>query len=168
MKIYTKTGDEGVTSLFSGQRVPKDSQRVEAYGSVDELDSVLGLARAFCRHADVVANVYDIQKLLWRVMAEVASCGEQKSSLTNLDVEAVEQTIDKFAAKLPPLNHFIIPGGCRGSAFLDLARTTARRAERQLWRLHRQEPINEQVLILINRLSDLCFTLSRVENESEG
>lgn len=165
MKIYTKTGDKGTTSLYTGERVPKDSVRVEAYGIIDEFDSALGLARAFCRNKDVSATIYDVQKLLWKIMAEVASVGEAKIQLSPVDVHNIEQVIDKFDAQLPPLTHFLIPGDHPGSAALDLARTVARRAERELWRLTRVESLNEHVLVIINRLSDLCFVLARIENE---
>jgi cob(I)alamin adenosyltransferase len=168
MKIYTKTGDKGTTSLYTGERVPKDSIRVEAYGIIDEFDSALGLSRAFCRNKDVCATIYDIQKLLWKIMAEVASVGEMKIQLSAADVQNVEQVIDKFDAQLPPLAHFLIPGDHPGSAALDMARTVARRAERELWRLAHVESLNDNVLIIINRLSDLCFVLARVENEIQG
>jgi cob(I)alamin adenosyltransferase len=165
MKIYTKTGDKGTTSLYTGERVAKDSDRVEAYGTVDELDSAFGLARTLCRNGEVVTVIYEVQKLLWLVMAEVASQGDQKSPITCEQVQFIEQRIDSFDAKLQPLTNFLIPGGCPGSAALDVARTVARRAERQLWRLNRLETLNEQVLVILNRISDLCFVLSRVENE---
>lgn len=162
MKIYTKTGDKGETSLYSGERIAKDSPRVEAYGTIDELDSALGLARALCGNEDVRAAVYNLQKLLWAVMAEVATIGGQ-ARVTAAEVAAVEAVIDRFDGALPPLTAFVVPGDTPGGAALDLARTVARRAERQLWRVARDEPVNDQVLILINRLSDLCFTLARAE-----
>lgn len=162
MKIYTKTGDKGETSLYSGERVPKESPRVEAYGTIDELDSALGMARALCGQEEVRAAVYDLQKLLWAVMAEVATIGGE-ARITAAEVAAAEQVIDRFDAGLPPLTAFVVPGDTPGSAALDLARTVARRAERQLWRVAREEPVGEHVLILVNRLSDLCFTLARAE-----
>ena len=164
MKIYTKTGDKGTTSLYSGERVEKDSIRVEAYGTIDELDSALGLARAFSETAEVREAVLAVQKLLWNVMAEAATLGGQPR-ITPQEVAAVEKTIDRWEADLPALTHFIIPGDTRGAAALDLARTVARRAERQLWKLARQEPVSETLLVLINRLSDLCFVLARGESE---
>ncbi len=164
MNIYTKTGDKGETSLYSGERVPKDSPRVEAYGTIDELDSALGLARALCTHDDVRAVLHDQQKLLWAAMAEVATLGGQPR-ITAAEVAAAEAAIDRFTAGLPPLAAFLIPGGTPGGAALDLARTVARRAERQLWRVARAEPVGEHVLVYINRLSDLLFTLGRAETE---
>jgi cob(I)alamin adenosyltransferase len=168
MKIYTKTGDKGTTALYSGQRVPKDSQRVEAYGTIDEFDSALGLARSLVKNAAVAAAILDVQKLLWQVMAEVASLEESKKPISAAEISAVEATIDKFDASLPPLTAFIIPGDTPGAAALDLARTVARRAERELWRLARQEPVSEPVMVLVNRLSDLCFILARAEKEGQG
>ncbi len=168
MKLYTKTGDKGETSLYTGQRVAKDSARVEAYGTIDEFDSTLGLARALCQNREVAAAVYDIQKLLVRAMAAVASVSDAGPQLGPDTVHAVETMIDQFDAKLAPLTQFLIPGGAPGAAALDVARTVARRAERHLWRLSREEMVDEQVLILLNRLSDLCFALSRAENELKG
>lgn len=165
MKIYTKTGDKGTTALYSGQRVPKDSQRVEAYGTIDELDSALGLARSLVKNAAVAEAILSVQKLLWQAMAEVASLNVSKKPITTAEISAIEATIDKFDANLPPLTHFVIPGDTPGAAALDLARTVARRAERELWRLARQEPVDEHVLVLVNRLSDLCFILARAETE---
>jgi cob(I)alamin adenosyltransferase len=162
MKIYTKTGDKGETSLYSGERVPKDSPRVEAYGTIDELDSALGLARALCANAAVRAAVHDLQNQLWAVMAEVATLGGEPR-ITAADVAAIEAVIDRFDADLPPLTSFIVPGDTPGGAALDLARTVARRAERQLWRVAREEPVGEHILVFINRLSDLCFILARAE-----
>jgi cob(I)alamin adenosyltransferase len=166
MKIYTKTGDKGETSLYSGERVPKDSPRVEAYGTIDELDSALGLARALCVNHDVRGTIHHLQQLLWAVMAESATLGGQPR-VTQAEIADLEKTIDKYAAALPPLTAFIIPGDTPGGAALDLARTVARRAERQLWRLARAEQLAEPVLVFVNRLSDLCFILARTENETK-
>lgn len=168
MKLYTKTGDRGETSLYTGERVAKDSIRVEAYGTIDEFDAALGLARALCQNKDVGAAIYEVQKLLSGAMAAVASTPGQTPGLAADTVQVVETMIDTFDARLAPLTHFLIPGGLPGAAALDVARTVARRAERQLWRLSRQESVDEQVLILVNRLSDLCFALARAENELKG
>lgn len=165
MKIYTKTGDKGSTSLYTGERIGKDSVRVEAYGTIDELDSSLGLARSLCQSSEVAEAIYQVQKLLPGTMAVVASIAEPMPTLGEGTVQSMEAMIDRFDAKLAPLTHFLIPGGKPGAAALDVARTVARRAERQLWRLSRQEAVDEQVLILLNRLSDLCFILARAENE---
>lgn len=165
MKIYTKTGDQGTTGLYTGQRIEKDSLRVEAYGNVDEINSALGMARAQVKNNEVRNTILELQKMLMqRVMSDLASIG--KDSYTSVkDVKWLEELIDSFTAQLAPLNHFVIPGDSLGAAALDIVRTTARRAERQVWRLSRQEKIDETVIVVLNRLSDLCFTLARVEAE---
>lgn len=165
MKIYTKTGDKGKTGLYTGQRIDKDSMRVEAYGSVDEINSALGMARALVKNEEVRNTILELQKLLMqRVMSDLASIGAVAYT-TEQDVARLEALIDAFTDRMPPLNHFIIPGNNVGAAALDVARTTTRRAERQLWRLSRQETIDGLLIVVLNRLSDLCFTLSRAETE---
>ncbi len=164
-KIYTKTGDKGTTSLFTGERVDKDSLRVETYGLIDEITSTLGIARAFCEKQEVKDVIYSLQKLLMSVMAQVASKEEQKYIIAE-NVTQIESLIDKFNGQLPLLTHFIIPGDTKGAAALDLARTVTRRAERQALRLAKAEPVASEILILLNRLSDLWFILSRVEMEN--
>jgi cob(I)alamin adenosyltransferase len=166
MKIYTKTGDKGMTGLYTGQRVAKDSLRVETYGTVDEVDTALGMARALCTNDAVKITIYDVQKVLWQTMAEIASEGADKVYITAENIAAIERLIDSYDATLPPLTAFVVPGDNPGSAALHVARTTARRAERQAIRLARQETVNENVLILLNRLSDLCFILSRAEDNA--
>lgn len=166
MKVYTKTGDTGTTGLYTGERVEKDSVRVEAYGSIDEVNSALGMARAWAMHEAVRNTLLDLQKLLMRVMADVASLGADSSRrVSEADITKLEVWIDEYSARLAPLTHFIIPGDTKAAAALDLARTTTRRAERNLWRLARREKIAEAALIVLNRVSDLCFVLSRVETE---
>jgi cob(I)alamin adenosyltransferase len=166
MKIYTKTGDKGTTGLYTGQRVDKDSLRVEAYGNVDEINSALGMARAQVHNAEVRGTILELQKLLMqKVMSDLASLDREVSYTTAADIAWLEGQIDSFTGKLAPLNHFIIPGDSLGAAALDVARTTTRRAERQVWRLSRQEKIDENLIVALNRLSDLCFTLSRIETE---
>ena len=165
MKIYTKTGDKGTTGLYTGQRVDKDSARVEAYGNVDEINSALGMARAWVKNPEVRETILELQKLLMqRVMSDLASDGAPAYT-TEKDVARLEELIDVFTQRLKPLNHFIIPGDTPGAAALDVARTTTRRAERQVWRLSRQEKIAEVIIVVLNRLSDLCFTLARAEVE---
>jgi cob(I)alamin adenosyltransferase len=166
MKIYTKTGDKGTTGLYTGQRVDKDSLRVEAYGNVDEINSALGMARAQVKNAEVRGTILELQKLLMqKVMSDLASLDREISYTTAADIAWLEGLIDSFTGKLAPLNHFIIPGDSLAAAALDVARTTTRRAERQVWRLSRQEKIDENLIVALNRLSDLCFTLSRIETE---
>ncbi len=165
MKIYTKTGDKGKTGLYTGQRIDKDSLRVEAYGNVDEINSALGMARALVKSEEVRNTILELQKLLMqRVMSDLASIGASAYT-TEQDVVRLEGLIDSFTDRMPPLNHFIVPGDNVGAAALDVVRTTTRRAERQLWRLSRQETIDGLLIVVLNRLSDLCFTLSRAETE---
>lgn len=163
MKVYTKTGDKGTTGLLTGERVEKDSLRVEAYGIVDEINSALGLARVWCNKTNNKKIIHSLQKVLMIIMADLASINLEESYITEEHVKQLEEFIDTLDAQLPPLNEFIIPGGNAGAAALDLARTTTRRGERQVIKLSKQEFVNEQVLIALNRLSDLCFMLSRDE-----
>ena len=161
----TRTGDKGTTGLYTGERVPKQSLRVEAYGTVDEISSALGLARAQVTREDVRETIFNVQKLLMSVMADIASLNLPEPYIKEEHVKLFEDTIDKFDSLLQPLGHFIIPGDTVGAAALDIARTTTRRAERCLLRLAENEPVNPNVLVCLNRLSDLCFILARVECE---
>ena len=163
--VYTRTGDKGTTGLYTGERVPKQSLRVEAYGTVDEITSALGLARAQATREDVKETILNVQKLLMSVMADIASLNLPEPYIKEEHVKLFESTIDKFDALLQPLNHFIIPGDTVAAAALDIARTTTPRAERCLLRLAETEEVNPNVLICLNRLSDLCFILGRVESE---
>lgn len=162
MGVYTKTGDKGTTGLLTGERVAKDSLRVDAYGNVDEISSALGMARAFCKNEFVIDTVLKLQKLNMLLMADLASVGGERY-ITAEHIQILEQTIDEIEGKLPPLSSFIIPGSTQGGAMLDLARTVARRAEREVLRLSKTETVNNHVLIVLNRLSDLCFVLMRLE-----
>lgn len=163
-KVYTRTGDRGKTSLYTGERVSKDSLRVEAYGSVDEADSVLGQARAFAVHENVKSTIYKLQKDLWMLMAGVASVGNEPN-IKPEDVTELERLIDSYTESLQPLDHFLVPGETKSESFLNAARSVVRRAERAMWRLNESEPVNEVDIRYLNRLSDLCFTLGRYESE---
>jgi cob(I)alamin adenosyltransferase len=163
--VYTRTGDKGYTSLFTGERVPKQSLRVEAYGDIDEVRSALGLARATVQRDDVKETVLKLQELLMSLMADAASINLQEPYIKPEQVTLLEQTIDKYDAMLAPLTHFITPGDNLGAAALDMARTITRRAERALLRVAENEEVNPSVLLCLNRLSDLCFILLRVETE---
>lgn len=163
--VYTRTGDKGTTGLYTGERVSKTSARVEAYGTLDEINSALGLARASVQRGDVRETILNVQKLLMSMMADVASLNLPQPYITEEHVKLFESTIDTFDGMLQPLSHFLIPGETLGAAALDIARTTTRRAERQLLRLAAEEAVNPQLLICVNRLSDLCFILGRVEIE---
>ena len=159
-KIYTKTGDDGSTGLGDGTRVPKDHPRVEAYGTVDELNSVIGMLLAEEVHAD-------IRKCLTRVQHELLDLGGELCipgfrAITPEHVTRLEQELDGFNAALPPLKEFILPGGSRAAAVCHLARTVCRRAERRTYTLHTHSPLSPQALEYLNRLSDLLFVLGRV------
>lgn len=175
MKIYTRTGDAGDTGLFGGQRVRKNSPRVEAYGCVDELNAVIGAARSFLEDAEVDAVLAQVQESLFVVGSDLATPfqegGRSAAVVPRITPECVNELqaiIDRYQARLPRLNKFILPGGHRAAAFLHLARTVCRRAERRVVTLADQEPINDQVLAYLNRLSDLLFVLARVVNHRAG
>lgn len=162
MKIYTKTGDDGKTGLFTGERVDKDDPRVQTYGTVDELNSVLGMARAFSDVAEVREKIFQLQKNLPRLMADLASMN-RPALITEDDVKTLEKEMDEMDELLPPLKSFLTPGNTKSGAILDLARTTARRAERIFCKLARFEAVHEVDGIFLNRISDYCFMLMRVE-----
>ncbi len=172
IKIYTKTGDKGETGLPGGGRVPKDAKVTEVCGSIDELNTVLGLARA-ARVPDDVDRLLDrIQSRLFDLGAEVARLGAETHSARRIeatDVQALEEAIDQFEAELPPLRNFILPGGAFAAAQLHFARAVCRRAERWLVGLMREVPgLSPEILIYLNRLSDLLFVLARVVNLRAG
>ncbi len=162
MSVTTKTGDRGETSLYTGERVPKDSQRVITYGTIDEIGSALALARATAQNEFVRDEIYTLQKQLASLMADFASLDKQPL-ITPEFVTDIEQKIAAAEAKLPLLREFLIPGDSLAGAALDMARTTARRAERECCSLCREEPIADSDRIFLNRLSDYCFLLMRLE-----
>lgn len=172
MKIYTKTGDDGTTSLFSGGRVSKNHLRVEAYGTVDELNSYLGVVRATKPSTKTDAYLETVQNQLFRLGADLATPMDAKAEwLVRIKAEEVawlETGIDEMSAELPELKNFILPGGVLAAAHLQVARTICRRAERLLVSLVEHESINEQARIYLNRLSDWLFTLARFENLQAG
>jgi cob(I)alamin adenosyltransferase len=172
LKIYTRTGDAGETSLFDGTRVQKSEPRVDAYGEVDELNACLGLARASGADTEVDAELVRVQRDLFALGAQLADPGEKlaarvtKAVLGDEDVARLEQAIDRFEAELPPLRRFILAGGSPAGAALHVARAVCRRAERRMVAL---EPAVEGVLLrYINRLSDLLFVLARSVNHRAG
>lgn len=172
MKIYTKTGDDGTTGLFGGARVSKDAVRIESYGTVDELNAVIGLAR--CTGIDKQADhfLHAIQNDLFNLGADLATPLSVKSEhivrIQKSDVEKLEKWIDELDAYLPPLTHFILPGGHASAAYLHLARNVSRRAERLTVKLSHTESIGDSVLMYLNRLSDLLFVLARWVNHRAG
>lgn len=179
VKIYTRTGDEGDTGLFGGKRVRKDHARVEAYGEVDELNSVVGLLRAEISALakdgvnvdDVDAMLKHIQSELFDLGAELASVGGKGTAAPLLEKEAVvrlESHIDAFDLELEPLTTFVLPGGCIAAAVAHLARTTCRRGERRLVSLSEEVEIRPVVLRYVNRMSDFFFALARLLNARSG
>ena len=164
MSVYTKTGDKGSTGLLTGQRVDKDCLRVDAYGTVDELNATLGLARSFCKKVPVTEEIYKLQKMNMLLMAELASDSSARY-ITVDHIVSLEKTIDTVESKLPPLKSFLISGDSKGGAALDLARTIIRKAERKVWHLSKNEHVNNELLVVLNRLSDLCFVLMRLEEQ---
>ncbi|WP_288807187.1 cob(I)yrinic acid a,c-diamide adenosyltransferase [uncultured Mitsuokella sp.] len=164
MSITTKTGDNGETSLLTGERVKKSGLRVDTYGTLDEVDSALGLARAFSDKDDVAERILKLQRKLPALMADFASCGTEPR-ITMEDVREIESWCDDVESDLPEEHAFIIPGGSQSGAMLDLARTTARRAERCACRLAEAEEVAESDLVYLNRLSDYCYLLMRLEED---
>jgi len=171
-RIYTRTGDKGETGLVGGARVSKDSLRVEAYGNVDELNSVLGIVRAFLNDRELEDLLAEIQNDLFVIGSDLASTANARQRniprVSSERIIAMERTIDKFEAELTPLKAFILPGGGISGSLLHNARTVARRAERRIVTLGKAEAINEQVVPYMNRLSDLLFVMARVANHREN
>jgi cob(I)alamin adenosyltransferase len=171
-KIYTKTGDKGDTGLVGGKRVSKDSPRIWAYGTVDELNSAIGLARAFRPDKKTGAVLARIQNDLFNLGAELATLPEDfKAGMPGIgkkQIAALEKLMDELNAKLGPLKEFILPGGSEAGAALHLARTICRRAERFCVRLAREEEIGEHVVPYLNRLGDALFVLARWANSKDG
>ncbi|MCA9629876.1 MAG: cob(I)yrinic acid a,c-diamide adenosyltransferase [Myxococcales bacterium] len=173
MKIYTRTGDDGTTGLFGGVRVPKADPRVEAYGTVDEANSVLGLARAAGVSGALDESLARIQTELFTLGAELA-CAPGKEDKLGLEpvgdahIERLEAEIDALEAGLEPLKNFILPGGCMPAAFLHQARCVCRRAERRVLEARQSTPVREPLVRYLNRLSDLLFVQARAANHQAG
>ena len=166
MKIYTKTGDDGTTGLFGGNRVRKDDIRVEAYGTVDELNAALGLAQSLGAEAGEGALIAELQDDLFLLGSELACLPEKRERLKlrlldPSDVVRLENHIDALEPGLPPLKNFILPGGHPVAAALHQARTVCRRAERRLLHLANVQPVAPHLLMYLNRLSDLLFVMAR-------
>ncbi|NWF78818.1 MAG: cob(I)yrinic acid a,c-diamide adenosyltransferase [Chloroflexi bacterium] len=166
MKIYTKTGDAGKTGLWGGLRVDKDSLRVTAYGTVDECNAAIGVARACGVDAELDQLLAGIQNLLFVVGSDLTAIEDSPNipRVQAADVAALEQIIDQLEGTLEPLRQFILPGGSLAAAHLHLARTICRRAERAVVALARDEPVNTEVVVYLNRLSDCLFVLARSAN----
>lgn len=172
MKIYTKTGDKGTTSLFGGQKVSKANIRIDAYGTTDELNSFLGLVHAHAEDEKLISQIIEIQKNIFVLGSELATPKDKMflangksripKMIDNQDIEVLETWIDEWEEILEPLTHFILPGGGKASAFAHVSRTVCRRAERSLVALSENEEIRPELQKFLNRLSDYLFVVARV------
>lgn len=166
-KIYTRTGDDGTTGLGDGSRTEKDSLRVEAYGTVDEANSAIGLVLAAELIPDEVRRcLTEVQHDMFELGGELCIPGH--AAIENHFIDRLEKELDQFNAELPPLKEFILPGGGQAAAACHLARTIVRRAERRVGTLRRQETVRDEVLRYLNRLSDLLFVIARVLARAGG
>ncbi len=174
-RIYTRAGDKGKTGLLSGERIGKDDPRVEAYGTVDELGTFLGVAKVHSTNR-IVDYLHNVQQKLFLINAELATNPESLEAdsplrklerVTAEDVEFLEKIADDLSEELPLLTNFVIPGGTKASAFLHVCRTVCRRAERRIVYFASTHPVNEELIRYINRLSDLLFVMARYENREE-
>lgn len=175
MKIYTRTGDEGDTGLFGGGRVPKDHPRVAAYGDVDELNSVIGLARATPPPEAFDGLLESVQRDLFSIGGHLATPDPEKvakalakAELSDMRVAEFERVMDSADLELPPLRAFVLPGGTPKAAALHVARAVCRRAERSVVRLSHEQEVPALFLVYLNRLSDLLFTAARLANHRAG
>lgn len=171
--VYTKTGDRGTTGLIGGTRVPKTHVRLEAYGTVDELNSNIGLLVTYLDEEHDRAFLLSVQNKLFAVGSHLATDQEKvqlydASIITAADVEQIEHEMDAADEILPPLSAFVLPGGARGAAVSHICRTVCRRAERRILTLSETCPISSELLVFINRLSDYLFILARKINFNEG
>ena len=168
-KVYTKTGDRGITSLVFGERVSKDSKRVDAYGDVDELNSVIGIVRTRIDDRKIDGILNRIQNDLFIIGADLASTDSDRAlRLKKSRVKYLEKQIDYYLLQLEPLREFILPYGSEACSVAHLARTVARRAERKVVTLMNEESLNINILVYLNRLSDLFFVIARVLNKNDG
>jgi cob(I)alamin adenosyltransferase len=172
-KVYTRTGDDGTTGLGGGQRVGKDTLRIEAYGTVDELNSVLGVALAAGVNETLTAALGTIQNELFHLGSDLCVLEQDKATMPVPRIEephvvALENLMDRLSEELSPLENFILPGGAAGAAHLHVARTVCRRAERLVVALSRQEPVGAWTVRYLNRLSDALFVMARHENKRRG
>jgi cob(I)alamin adenosyltransferase len=175
MKLYTRTGDQGTTGLFGGDRVPKCHQRLVAYGTLDELNCVLGiLAQHLDPQVGAQAALQAIQRDLFALGAILATppskvnALDQRMSCSTWPIQAMEDDIDRLTGMAPPMTHFVLPGGCPGSAHGHLARTVCRRAEREVVALNAWEQVPTDIIVYLNRLSDWLFAVSRAANALAG
>ena len=172
-KVYTRTGDDGTTGLGGGERVAKDSPRIEAYGTVDELNSQIGSALASGLDDAVASALSSIQNDLFHLGSDLCTLERDKERrpvprIAERHVTALESLMDRLSEKLPPLENFVLPGGSPGAAQLHVARTVCRRAERLVIALSRREAVGAQTITYLNRLSDALFVMARYENRQKG
>lgn len=169
MPIYTRYGDKGETVTLGGKKVSKDHERVEAYGQVDELNALLGVCISFRKHGRTKKILETIQKDLFVIGAQLAAMSKKKPirSIGLQQIQNLEIEIDKIEASLSPLHNFILPGGSKTASMLHLARTVCRRTERAVVTLSKKEKTNPQIIIYLNRLSDLLFVLARATNRKK-
>ena len=173
MRIYTRTGDAGETSLLGGARVPKDHPRVAAYGDVDETNAAIGVVRALAQ-PPLDQLLFGVQKDLFAIGAQLADPTQKvaarraKAAITAVHVRRLEKAIDARQETLPPLRSFVLPGGTPTASLLHLARTVCRRAERSVVTLARGGHVDRVIVVYLNRLSDLLFVLARFENHRGG
>jgi cob(I)alamin adenosyltransferase len=172
-RVYTRSGDDGTTGLGAGPRVPKDSPRVETYGTIDELNSALGVALATGLCAEIIPEACRIQNELFHLGSDLCVPESEKARtpvpvIEARHVEALEKLIDRLSGEFPPLINFVLPGGSPGAAQLHLTRCICRRAERLAVTLARAEPIGPHVIHYLNRLSDALFVMARYENWKRG
>lgn len=171
MKIYTKKGDQGYTSLFGGANVEKNSLRIHAYGTVDELNSIIGMVLTHSLSDKGKKMLNEIQSQLFVLGADLATLHSKEAKIERIgsgDIQKLENWIDDLEEDLPALTSFILPGGSPAGATLHMARTVCRRAERNTVALKQNDPISAETVIYLNRLSDLLFVLARFENRQAG
>jgi cob(I)alamin adenosyltransferase len=166
LKIYTKTGDDGTTGLIGGSRVKKYDARLEAYGTIDELNAAIGVLRSSIQAADVVSELSRIQNKLFNIGSLLASDEKGEAytanlAITSANITELENAIDEYQSQLPELQQFILPGGCFLSAQCHVARTVCRRAERRILEYAENAKVSTEIIIYINRLSDFLFVLAR-------
>ncbi len=171
-KIYTKTGDKGETSLVGGRRLPKDNIRIESYGTVDELNTIIGIVRSFVEADDELRQIEQLSKVLLAIQQKLFDLGSELAThqddsyegqikASENEVKWLESIIDHLNQDLQPLKSFVLPGGNQVNAYLHQARTVCRRAERRVIQLSHQTPINPMIQAFLNRLSDLMFAMAR-------
>jgi len=169
MSIYTRKGDYGETYALGNTKIPKDHPCVEAYGQIDELNAILGVVIAFCDDRDITIPLKQVQKELFSVGAELAANHRMQKlpKIRPLHITELEKLIDSIEKELLPLTHFILPGGSRTASLLHHARTVCRRAERRVVAFSKTKRINENIVIYLNRLSDLLFVMARLVNKKK-